>query len=128
MESSTSGDPSLTSSDGVSLPGSAAFYAYKNVNHTWEALDNLIWTRGRHLVTVGGGVLWRSSNGYLTAGQDGEYMFPSVLPFALDEPNVVEAAVNRVTLPSIQQPTPTEPTDTARISYSPRTPTSSRPG
>ncbi len=67
--------PSLTTNDsyvvdgveysGVTLPGSAAFYAYKNVNNTWEVLDNLIWTHGQHLVTVGGGLLWRSSNGYL---------------------------------------------------------------
>ena len=42
---------------GVTLPGSPAFYAYKNTNKSWELLDNLIWTRGQHLVTVGGGVL-----------------------------------------------------------------------
>jgi hypothetical protein len=108
--------PTLTTSDsyavdgieysGVTLPGSAAFYAYKNVNNTWEVLDNLIWTRGQHLVTVGGGLLWRSSNGYLTAGQDGQYLFSNVLSFALGEPNYVEAAIDRTTLPSIQQPDP----------------------
>ena len=106
--------PTLTTNDsydvngiaysGVTLPGSAAFYAYKNVNETWEVLDNLIWTRGQHLVTVGGGLLWRSSNGYLTAGQDGDYMFPSVLSFALGSPSFLEAAINRTALPSIQQP------------------------
>ncbi len=106
--------PSLTTSDsyvvngvqysGVTLPGSAAFYAYKNVNDSWEVLDNLIWTRGQHLVTVGGGLLWRSSNGYLTAGQDGQYLFGNVLSFALGEPSFLEAAIDRTALPSIQQP------------------------
>jgi hypothetical protein len=89
---------------GVSLPGSAAFYAYKNVNDSWEALDNLIWTHGRHLVTVGGGLLWRSSSGYLTAGQDGQYTFSNILDFALGEPGFFSAAINRTTLPNIQQP------------------------
>jgi hypothetical protein len=108
--------PTLTTSDsydvnglaysGVTLPGSSAFYAYKNVNNTWEVLDNLIWTRGQHLVTVGGGLLWRSSDGYETAGQDGQYLFSNVLTFALGEPSFLEAAIDRTTLPSIQQPDP----------------------
>jgi hypothetical protein len=106
--------PTLTTSDsysadgiaysGVALPGSSAFYAYKNVNDTWEVLDNLIWTRGQHLVTVGGGLLWRSSNGYLTAGQDGQYMFPNVLSFALGEPSFFSAAIDRTALPNLTQP------------------------
>jgi len=106
--------PSLSTSDayfvdgiaysGVSLPGSSAFYAYKNVNDSWEVLDNLIWTRGQHLVTVGGGLLWRSSNGYLTAGQDGQYQFPNILDFALGEPSFFSAAIERTALPAIQQP------------------------
>jgi Carboxypeptidase regulatory-like domain/TonB-dependent Receptor Plug Domain len=108
--------PTLTTTDsytvdglaysGVTLPGSTAFYAYKNVNSSWEVLDNLIWTRGRHLITVGGGLLWRSSSGYLTAGQNGQYFFSNVLDFALGEPSFLEAAVDRTTLPSIQQPNP----------------------
>jgi hypothetical protein len=106
--------PTLTTSDtyavngleysGVTLPGSAGFYAYKNVNDTWEVLDNLIWTRGRHLVTVGGGLLWRSSDGYLTAGQAGQYLFGNILSFATGEPGYLEAAIDRTALPSVQQP------------------------
>ena len=98
--------PSLTTSDGVTLPGSLAFYAYKNVNDSWEVLDNLIWAHGRHLVTVGGGLLWRGSNGYQTAGQDGQYFFPNVLSFALGSPSFLEAAIDRTTHPAIQQPDP----------------------
>ncbi len=98
--------PTLISTDGVTLPGSPAFYAYRNVNDSWEVLDNLIWARGRHLVTVGGGLLWRSSNGYLTAGQDGQYLFGGVGLFALGEPSFFSAAVDRTALPNLQQPDP----------------------
>jgi len=107
--------PTLTTSDvyfvnglaqtGVTLPGSPAFYAYKNDNDSWELLDNVIWTRGRHLVTVGGGGLWRSSQGYLAAGRDGQYLFNSLISFALDEPSYLRAAIDRIALPSaVQQP------------------------
>ena len=39
------------------LPGSPAFYAYKNVNKTVEILDNVAWSLGSHRLTMGGGVL-----------------------------------------------------------------------
>ena len=70
--------PTLSASDFVPggfgavplyLPGSPAFYAYRNRNKTWEMLDNLLWARGRHVVTAGGGMLLRSSDGFLTAGR-----------------------------------------------------------
>ncbi|HTR36327.1 MAG TPA: TonB-dependent receptor [Bryobacteraceae bacterium] len=106
--------PTLTTSDiyyvngvaqsGVTLPGSPAFYAYQNNNHTWELLDNLIWTRGQHLLTLGGGGLWRSSDGYLTAGRDGQYMFSNMVSFALDQPSYFRAAIDRLALPAVQQP------------------------
>jgi Carboxypeptidase regulatory-like domain/TonB-dependent Receptor Plug Domain len=106
--------PTLTTGDqyvangvlqsGVTLPGSPAFYSYKNVNNSWEALDNVIWTHGQHLITVGGGVLLRSSNGYLTAGADGQYLFSNILQFANGNASFLEAAIDRTALPSIQQP------------------------
>lgn len=106
--------PTLTTSDvyyvngiaqsGVTLPGSSAFYAYQNNNHTGELLDNVIWTRGQHQVTAGGGGLWRSSNGYLTAGQDGQYLFSNIVSFALDDPSYFRAAIDRLALPVVQEP------------------------
>jgi hypothetical protein len=96
--------PTLLTGDGVTLPGSLAFYGYKNVNNSWEALDNVIWTHGQHLITVGGGVLLRSSNGYLTAGQDGQYYFPTILQFGDGEPSYLQASIDRMALPTIQQP------------------------
>jgi Carboxypeptidase regulatory-like domain/TonB-dependent Receptor Plug Domain len=96
--------PTLVSEDGVTLPGSPAFYGYKNINGTTELLDNVIWARDRHLIKAGGGVLLRSSEGFLTAGQTGEYLFNNVIDFALDSPSFVAAAVNRAALPNVQAP------------------------
>ena len=85
--------PTLISGDGTTLPGSPAFYSYQNVSNTWEILDNVIRAHGRHVTTVGGGVLFRSTNGYLTAGQDGQYLFSNIAFFALDRPAFFSAAV-----------------------------------
>jgi hypothetical protein len=95
--------PTLISGDGVTLPGSPAFYSYKNLSNTWEVLDNVIRAHGRHVSTFGGGVLFRSTSGYLTAGQDGQYLFSNIVFFALDRPAFFSAAV-------AQQPTPAAPT------------------
>jgi carboxypeptidase family protein/TonB-dependent receptor-like protein len=96
--------PTLVSGDGTVLPGSPAFYAYKNDNRTWEFVDNLIWSHGRHHITAGAGVLLRGSDGYLTAGQDGEYFFSNVITFAIDTPAYLRAAIDRTALPAVQQP------------------------
>jgi hypothetical protein len=89
---------------GVTLPGSPAFYAYRNTNKTVELLDNAIWSRGQHIVTAGAGLLLRSSDGYLTAGRDGEYLFNTIVTFALDQPSFFRAAIDRTSLPAVQQP------------------------
>jgi hypothetical protein len=89
---------------GVTLPGSPAFYAYKNRNRSWEVLDNIIWSRGQHLVTVGAGFLSRRSEGFQTSGQDGQYAFDNIIRFALDSPTYLRTAVDRIMLPNIQQP------------------------
>jgi len=94
----------------VTLPGSSAFYAYKNANKSWELLDNFIWSHAQHLVTAGAGLLLRSSSGYLTAGQGGEYIFPSIVSFALGEPLgpqqpvYFSAPIDRPALPNLQIP------------------------
>jgi hypothetical protein len=100
-------DPNLPAteiSNAVTLPGSPAFYEYKNVNRSWELVDNLIWTHGKHLVTTGAGLLLRSSDGYLTAGRDGEYLFDNMVSFALDTPSSFRTSIERTVLPAVQQP------------------------
>jgi hypothetical protein len=87
--------PTLASGDGTQLPGSVAFYAYRNHNRSLEALYSTVWTRNRHVITAGAGLLVRFNDGYLTAGRDGQYIFPSVLSFAFDRPQFFEAAISR---------------------------------
>jgi len=96
--------PTLVSLDGVSLPGSPAFYAYANADRSFEILDNVIWSHARHQVTAGAGALFRASSGFLTAGENGEYEFSNVILFALDEPAFFSAAVDRNALPNLQIP------------------------
>jgi hypothetical protein len=79
----------------ISLPGSQQFYSYKNHSQTTELLDNVLWSRGRHLITMGAGVLFRNVSGYLTAGQDGEYMFNNFFSLVQDQPATLTATVER---------------------------------
>jgi hypothetical protein len=96
--------PTLTSGDGTILPGSPLFYAYKNRNTTWELLDNVIWSHGRHLITSGAGVLLRKSSGYLTAARDGEYIFDNIVQFAVSRPSTFLISVDRKALPDARVP------------------------
>jgi hypothetical protein len=89
----------------VSLPGSPAAYSYSNRNGSFELLDNVLWSHGSHQMTFGGGLLRRSSNGALTIGRDGAYLFvssatqlPSLLKFAFNQPDYVTAAIDRASL------------------------------
>ncbi len=92
------------SDDGALLPGSEAFYSYRNRSRTTELADGMIWSRGGHLVQWGGGVLLRRISGYLTAGRDGQYGFNSVFEFARGEPNSYTGAFDRAVLPHYSQP------------------------
>ncbi len=96
--------PTLVSSDGTMLPGSLAFYEYKNRNRTAELLENFAWSAGPNRITAGGGALLRFSEGLLSAGREPQYTFSNILNFALDRPAFVRAAIRRSTLPAIQQP------------------------
>jgi hypothetical protein len=79
----------------ITLPGSQQFYSYKNHSKTTELLDNVIWSRDRHLITLGAGVLFRNLSGYLTAGQDGEYTFDGLFNLVQDEPSSLTVTVER---------------------------------
>jgi hypothetical protein len=79
----------------ITLPGSSQFYSYKNHSKTTELVDNVILSRGRHLITLGGGFLFRNVSGYLTAGQDGEYTFDGLFNLALNLPNTLTVTIER---------------------------------
>ena len=88
----------------VSLPGSPVFSRFTNRIETGELLDNLTWTHGRHVATVGGGILVRDISGTLTAGEDGQYGFATIADFAADRPNVFRVPLDRQALPSFTLP------------------------
>ena len=93
-----------SSPEGVMLPGSPAFYAFRNDGRSLELGDHALWSNGRHIVRAGGGLLRRSSAGYLTAGRDGRYQFPTVVDFAADRPSSFSVAVARSALPGLALP------------------------
>ena len=77
---------------GTILPGSPAFYAYRNRSRTTEAIANLGGLRGSHVWKIGGAALFRRISGSLTAGRDGLYLFNDILDFTLDRPASVLSA------------------------------------
>lgn len=88
--------PVLASADGTLLPGSPAFYGFRNRDRNLEFLDNLTWVRDRHILKFGGGGLLRRIVGYLTAGQDGYYDFANLSDFGSNKPNSVRVALSRL--------------------------------
>ena len=95
--------PTLISLDNTLLPGSPAFYEYRNHNRTGEIIYSTIWTRNRHIITAGSDILFRFDGGDLTAGRDGEYIFPNIISFAFDQPEFFRASIDRLAS------TPTQP-------------------
>ena len=94
--------PTLASEDGLLLPGSPLFYSYRNHNRTPEAIYSAVWTRNRHIISAGAGVLFRLNDGYLTAGRDGEYIFANAFSFSLDQPQSFYAGINRLSSTPVQ--------------------------
>jgi len=111
--------PTLVSGDGAVLPGSPAFYAYRNHNRTLQGIYSTIWTRNKHIVTAGAGVLFRYNDGYLTAGRDGEYIFSGIVNFAFGDPQYFRASIERPSLLT-SSGAPTQP-DFNRNYYYPQT-------
>jgi hypothetical protein len=97
----------------ITLPGSSQFYSYQNHSKTTEFLDNVIRAWGRHLITVGAGLLLRNVSGYLTAGRDGEYMFPGLFNVALDQPSNLLVTLERDNLAG----SPTQPNYDREYTY-----------
>jgi Carboxypeptidase regulatory-like domain/TonB-dependent Receptor Plug Domain len=102
----------------ITLPGSPAFYAYKNLNRTLQGIYSTVWTRNRHIISAGAGVLFRFNQGYLTAGQGGEYLFSNIVNFAFDDPQYLSAGIDRTALQT--SATPVQP-DYNRTYFYPQT-------
>ncbi len=96
--------PTFRTGDGVTLPGSPAFYEYRNANRSYELLDNIQWIRGPHIIVAGAGLLIRDSQGHLTAGRDGELSFSNVANFGQQRPSGFRVGVQRTLLPGLGIP------------------------
>ena len=88
--------PTLGASDGTTLPGSQALYSYRNHNRSTELIYSTVWTRNRHVITAGAGLLVRRNSGYLTELRDGEYQFSGILAFGLDQPTYFYIGTDRL--------------------------------
>ena len=97
--------PTLVSTgDRVLLPGSLAFYGFRNREHVLELSDEVFRVFGRHIVRFGGSVMVRGISGFLTAGQDGRYTFQTLVDFGIDSPSQFSVTLNRQSLPNLQIP------------------------
>ena len=91
----------------LSLPGSSPVYPYANNDHSIEGLDNLVWTHGRHVITVGGSFLLRNVGGFDAYEGNGAYNFGTFTRFFRQTPAGVSLPIDRSdlsnpTLPSWQ--------------------------
>ena len=91
--------PTLSVGDGLSLPGSPAFYGYRNRSISQELVANATKPAGRHIVKFGGGFLPRRIDGYLTADRDGVYFFNSLNAFVQDQPDEALVSLSRLAFP-----------------------------
>src|ERR1035438_6689696 len=89
--------PSLTSADGVSLPGSAAAYGYNNQDGTGELVDNFSLLRGKHSLILGFDGRWDNNNSLVSTGAAGQYVFNNLQSFGADIPSELDITVDRVT-------------------------------
>jgi hypothetical protein len=88
----------------VILPGSLAFYGFRDRNNTFQLGDEAFRVFGNHIVRFGGDFLIRYQEGFLSAGQTGRYTFPTVVDFAADLPSEFSIALNRESLPGLSAP------------------------
>jgi hypothetical protein len=86
------------------LPGSPAFYAFRDTDHNFQANDTWTWLRGRHIVKTGGGLLARTVTGNSTVGRDGQVTFDNIIFFEISAPESYTTALSRLSLPQFQQP------------------------
>ncbi|MGJ5818615.1 carboxypeptidase regulatory-like domain-containing protein [Paludibaculum fermentans] len=93
-----------TSFESTILPGSLAFYSFSNRIRSLQVQDGASWSPGRHTLKAGGGLTSRQLGGFLSAGQDGRYSFPTVVDFAVDQPAYFSVSLDRLKLPSLAQP------------------------
>jgi hypothetical protein len=96
----------ISAKEGVLLPGSLAPYSYRNHGRNLEAVDNLLWARGRHVFKAGGSILVRQLDGYLDFESQGLFYFNNLSDFAASSPSTYQVALDRAALPGRHIPDP----------------------
>ena len=96
--------PTLSVSEGVSLPGSLIAYSFRDRSRNFEVSSHWIWSQARHTLKFGGALLTRDIDGYLTAGRDGRYTFGTIVDFGIGVPSSWSVAVARASLPALVLP------------------------
>ena len=78
----------------LQVPGISSVYLMRTAA-TLRTLDNLVWTRGRHVVTVGAGILLRGINGFDGYEAKGTVDFFSFAHLFNGIPDLLNVAVDR---------------------------------
>jgi hypothetical protein len=94
----------IESTQSVILPGSLAFYGFRNHGTTYQAESQFLVSRGSHILKFGGGLFQRRLTGFLNAGEAGRYVFSSLFDFTIASPREYTVAVDRAKLPVLQAP------------------------
>lgn len=80
----------------VTLPGPyQQIYPFANGTKNAEALENVVWTSGRHIGKAGAGALLRHVDGSLAPQQAGIFGFNTLASFAQDSPGNVTVSLLR---------------------------------
>lgn len=88
----------------LSLPGGTSVYPFLGYSSSTELLDNLVWMRGRHLITVGAGVLLRHLSGFSYTEGNGIYTFGNLTRFLRGTPDSLRISIDRGNLASPSLP------------------------
>jgi len=96
--------PTLVSGDGITLPSSPLLRTLQDHGSTEEVSDSVIWIRGRHIITAGGGYEFSRTSSANSFGQAGYFNFPNVIFFLLDSPAQLGLAARREVLPQLMLP------------------------
>ena len=81
------------------LPGAQVPYGFRNLDRTWQLLDNATWTRYKHTPKVGAGIVLRHLFNALDYFPSGDFGFRNLSDFAADRPDHVESPLSRIALP-----------------------------
>jgi hypothetical protein len=80
----------------VTLPGNGGTNGYDSRGRNWEFLDNVSWTRGRHAVKFGGGILQRDIGLSIAFYPGGYVQFNDLTDFVNNQPSFLAIVFDRL--------------------------------